>query len=84
MKFGKISKENCLFQKLGDDEFCFDDDFETETRKCNLRCQKEAELVEELGNDALSGEVNEWYCLVIVIDDEVFQSILNAPEPAKG
>jgi hypothetical protein len=65
---------------MGDDEINSDDDYETSTRKYELRCQREAELVVELGDDVLAGEVASPFCLLI--DDDVFQSILNAPEPA--
>lgn len=77
----KDFKRELLIPEMGDDEFSSGDDFETETRKYDLRCQKEAELAEELGDDTLTGEVTDSYCLLI--DNEVFHSILNAPEPAE-
>ncbi|GAM42341.1 hypothetical protein TCE0_044f16226 [Talaromyces pinophilus] len=76
----KDFKRELLIPDMGDDEYSSGDDFETETRKYELYCQREAELAAELGDDALAGEVTSSYCLLI--DDEVFQSILNAPEPA--
>lgn len=76
----KDFKRELLIPEMGDDEINWGDDYETETRKYERRCQREAELAVELGDDALAGEVTDSYCLLI--DDEVFQSILNAPEPA--
>ncbi|EED20845.1 hypothetical protein TSTA_080780 [Talaromyces stipitatus ATCC 10500] len=78
----KDFRREMLIPEMGDDEIKSDDDAATEDRKQDLYCQKQAELAEELGDEALWGEVNGSYCLLI--DDEVFQSILNAPEPAKG
>ncbi|GAM39883.1 hypothetical protein TCE0_034r11789 [Talaromyces pinophilus] len=75
----KDFKRELLIPEMGDDEINSDDDYET-TRKYELCCQREAELVVELGDDALAGEVASSFCLLI--DDDVFQSILNAPEPA--
>jgi hypothetical protein len=78
----KDFRREMLIPEMGDDEIKFDNDAATKNRKTNLYCQKQEELAEELGDDALWGDVNGSYCLLI--DDDVFQSILNAPAPAKG
>ena len=78
----KDFRREMFIPEMGDDDFADDDDAATSERKIVIYNQKLEELAEELGDDALFGEVNGPYCLLI--DDEVFQSILNAPEPAIG
>lgn len=78
----KDFRREMLIPEMGDDESEPDDDTATQDRKDELYRQKQAELEVELGDEALWGEVNGSYCLLI--DDEVLQSILNAPEPAEG
>ncbi|KAF3405201.1 hypothetical protein DPV78_003073 [Talaromyces pinophilus] len=76
----KDFKRELLILEIGDNKINSNNDYKTSTQKYKLRCQREAELVVELDNDTLAGEITGSFCLLI--NNDVFQSILNAPEPA--
>jgi hypothetical protein len=75
-------KREMLIPEMGEDDFNSDNDSTTRDQKLVLYYQKIEELTEEYSKEALFGEINFQFCLLI--DDKVFQSILNAPEPIEG
>lgn len=75
----KDFRRELLIPEMGDDEVQYEDDEDTVLRKENLFLQKQEELEAEYGEECSRGEICNEFC--IMIDEEVFQSILNAPDP---